>query len=701
MARYLAGIDIGGTFTDCVVVDDTGHVITAKSPSTPPEFSQGIVNALELAAQRLGLSLETLCRSLDLIAHGTTVGTNALIQKRGARVGLITTRGHEDCIHIMRGSRGLNGRDIRKVSHFSEGPKPHPIVPKSLIRGVSERIDAAGAVVAPINVRQVEAAVDSLVAQGVESLAICLLWSFKNPAHEMEVKRIVAERAPQLFVSCSSDLVPKWGEYERTTAVALNAYIGPVTARYLRNIDARLRELGYANSLQITQCGGGTISVQRAIEAPLLTLDSGPVAGVTGSLHLGALMNEPNIITTDMGGTSFDVGVIHDGAAAASYKSTVDQYDYFLPKVDIQAIGAGGGSIAWIDDTTRTLHVGPDSASSLPGPVCYSRGGTEPTVTDAAVVLGYLDPDRFAGGRMKLDREAAATAIERLGSQLGLSVDECAAGICRIVEFNMADIIRRTTVEKGHDPRDFVLLAFGGAGPAHAGVFGAEVEVKKVLIPQRKTASVWCAFGAAAADVLHVCERASLMVAPFDVQNINHELRILADQGSAQLASDGLSVDRYAFSVDLRHRGQINEVEVPVPGSSLSPAELHTMGEDFFQRYEALYGKGSSFRGARLEAVTFRCRVSSHTPKPNLQVATVLKNDLPANAARADRSVYWAETRERKATPVFDGDVLEPGHRIAGPAIVETTDTTVVVRPRQSLLVDTFGNFELTIDKHS
>ena len=701
MAGYLAGIDIGGTFTDCVVVDRVGNVVTAKSPSTPPDFSQGIVNALELAAQRLGLGLQQLCRSLDLIAHGTTVGTNALIQKRGARVGLITTKGHEDCIHIMRGSRGLSGRDIRKVAHFSEGPKPHPIVPKSLIRGVSERIDAAGDVVAPLNVLEVEAAVDALVAQGVEALAICLLWSFKNPAHEMEVKRIVSERAPQLFISCSADLVPKWGEYERTTAVALNAYIGPVTARYLRNIDARLRELGYANSLQITQCGGGTISVQRAIEAPLLTLDSGPVAGVTGSLHLGALMNEPNIITTDMGGTSFDVGVIHDGAAAASYKSTVDQYDYFLPKVDIQAIGAGGGSIAWIDEATGTLHVGPDSAGSLPGPVCYGRGGTAPTVTDAAVVLGYLDPDRFAAGRMKLDGAAAAAAIGRLGEQLGMSVDECAAGICRIVEFNMADIIRRTTVEKGHDPRDFVLLAFGGAGPAHAGVFGAEVEVKKVLIPQRKTASVWCAFGAAAADVLHVYERANLMVAPFEGERINQELRALAGHGQAQLAADGLPVDRYAYSVDLRHRGQINEVEVPVPGSALSAADLETMTEDFFQRYEALYGRGASFRGARLEAVTFRCRVSSTTPKPNLQVATHLQTELPVTAIRSERTVYWAETRRRTSTAVFDGDVLEPGHRIAGPAIVETTDTTVVVRPRQSLLVDAFGNFELAIGNRS
>ena len=538
--EYLVGIDIGGTFTDCVVVDSSGNVTTAKAPSTPPDFSRGMFEALESAAGRLGLKLEALAKQLALVSHGTTIGTNALITKRGATVGLITTRGHEDCIHIMRGSRGYGGRDIRKVVHFSEGRKPDPIVPRRLIAGVSERVDCFGKVVVELNLAETEAAVDRLLAEGAKAIAICFLWSFKNPEHERRVKAIVQQRAPGMFVTCSSELVPKWGEYERTTATVLNAYVGPATASYLRNIDERLQALGYRAPLQITQCAGGTISVAKAVEAPLLTLDSGPVSGVTGSMYLAELMGEKNVITTDMGGTSFDVGIIYHGEAARSHLSTVNQYEYFLSKVDIQAIGAGGGSLAWIDDITGTLHVGPDSAGALPGPICYRRGGTVPTVTDADLLLGYLDPDTFAGGKMSLDLAAAAGAIDAMGRKLGLSPDETAAGIAKIAEFNMADLIRRATIEKGFDPRDFVLFAFGGAGPMHAGIFARELGIRKVVVPQRKTASTWCAFGAAAADILHVYEKADIMRSPFSAEAMNAAWRDLREHAAAQLARDGM-----------------------------------------------------------------------------------------------------------------------------------------------------------------
>jgi N-methylhydantoinase A len=697
MQRFLAGIDIGGTFTDVVLIDGDGHLTTAKSPSTPPNFADGVVDALTLGASRLGVTLEDLCGRLEMVTHGTTVGTNALIQKRGARVGIITTRGHEDCIHIMRGSRGYSGRDLRKVSHFSEGPKPQPLVPKRYIRGVSERIDSFGQVVAPLNEAELARAIDELLALNVEAIAICFLWSFKHPAHERRAVEMVKAKAPELFVTSSAELVPKWGEYERTTAVALNAYIGPLTSRYLRTIDRKLKDLGYAAPLQIMQCGGGAISVERAIEAPLLTLDSGPVAGVTGSAFLADIMKHRNVITTDMGGTSFDVGVIHEAAAEASYKSSVNQYEYFLPKVDIQAIGAGGGSLAWIDETTGTLHVGPDSAGSRPGPVCYGRGGTVPTVTDAALALGYLDAASFAGGKVALDRDASVAAIAALGAKIGMSADECAAGICRIVEFNMADIIRRTTVEKGYDPRDFVLFAFGGAGPAHAGMFAREVGVARVIIPQRRTASVWCAFGAASADVLHVYERANLMASPFDLAAINRELTALAGQGEAQLAREAGTTRKFSFSIDLRHRGQINEVEVPIDHDSLDRNGLDGLIARFFERYEAMFGRGSSLRHARLEVVTFRCRASAITAKPTLRSGDTLSAELPASAARGRRSVYWTDRKLRQDTAVFDGDALVSGNRIAGPAIVETLDTTVVVHDGQALLIDASGNFELDL----
>src|SRR5689334_9835227 len=302
---------------------------------------------------------------------------------------------------------------------------------------------------------------------------------------------------------------------------------------YLNRLDRTLTDLGYAHGLQIAQCGGGTVPVKRAGEAPLLTLDSGPVSGVTASTFLGAAMGEKNIITTDMGGTSFDVSIIHEGKPAYSFISNTDQYEYFLPKVDLQAIGAGGGSLARVDAERRTLTVGPDSAGAFPGPVCYGRGGTVPTVTDAQLVLGYLDPDNFAGGRMKLDHAAAFQAIEQLGKSIGMSATECAAGICRIVELHMADIIRKVTVEKGFDPREFALFAFGGAGPAHAAVFARELGVRKVVVPQRKAASTWCAFGAAAADVLHILEHTEIMPTPVPAKRINEHLDTLQKKAAA------------------------------------------------------------------------------------------------------------------------------------------------------------------------
>src|SRR5919204_7006956 len=306
---YLVGIDIGGTFTDCAIVDTAGKLLTTKVPSTPSDFARGMMDALDAGAQAIGVPLTKFCRDIDFLSHGTTVGTNTIIQKKGARVGLITTKGHEDAIHIMRGSRGYGGRDIRKVVHFPETAKPAPIVPKRLIRGISERVDCFGEVVVELNEREAEAAIRELINLGVEAIAICFLWSFRNPKHENRVKAMVQRIAPEVFVTTSFDIAPKWGEYERVTATALNAYLGPVMGGYLGRLDSSLKKLGYEHGLQITQCGGGTVPVARAGEAPLLTLDSGPVSGVTASMFLGSAMGAKNVITTDMGGTSFDVSI--------------------------------------------------------------------------------------------------------------------------------------------------------------------------------------------------------------------------------------------------------------------------------------------------------------------------------------------------------------------------------------------------------
>jgi N-methylhydantoinase A len=692
---YLVGIDIGGTFTDCAIVDRGGKLLTTKVPSTPADFSRGMMDALGAGAQALGLELDQFCRGIAFLSHGTTVGTNTIIQKRGAKVGLITTKGHEDAIHIMRGSRGYGGRDIRKVVHFPETSKPVPIVPKRLIRGVSERVDCFGEIVVRLNEAQAEAAIRELLAEGVQAIAICFLWSFRNPQHELRVRELVKSISRDVFVTCSVDIAPKWGEYERVTATALNAYLGPVMSGYLKNLDNTLAGLGYEHGLQIAQCGGGTVPVARAGEAPLLTLDSGPVSGVTASMFLGAAMGEPNIITTDMGGTSFDVSIIYGGKPAYSFISNTDQYEYFLPKVDLQAIGAGGGSLVRVHPETRTMTVGPDSAGAFPGPVCYSRGGTLPTVTDAQLVLGYLDPDNFAGGRMTLDRASAVQAIESLGKPLGMSAQECAAGICRIVELQMADVIRKVTVEKGFDPRDFVLFAFGGAGPAHAGVFAAELGVKKIIVPQRKAASTWCAFGAAAADVLHIFEHTEIMATPVASARVNKNLESLERQARALMKGEGIAAtrQRFEFSLDVRHKGQINEVELLLPWERLPANYEAPLRKLFVGRYEKLYGRGSALAGAQLEIVVCRLRARALTPRPRLVRTKTVSKQIPRDAIRKPRSIYWSGV---KKTPVYDGEKLLAGNTLKGPAIVETSDTAVVVHPGRTLRVDTLGNFEIT-----
>ena len=696
---FLIGVDIGGTFTDCVIIDPDGNVTTAKAPSTPDDFARGMIDALRAGAAALEISVEQLCKKTRLLTHGTTVGTNAVVQRRGAKVGLITTKGHNDVIHIMRGSRGFTGRDIKKVVHFPESKKPEPVVPKTLIRGVSERVDCFGSVVVPLNENEAAVAIDDLVGMGVEAIAVCFLWSFKYPEHERRVAKMIEEHAPNIFVTISSELVPKWGEYERTTATALNAYIGPLTSGYLGRLGKTLEEMGYPNPMQITQCGGGTISLKRGRAAPLLTLDSGPVSGVTGSRYLGDLMELPNIITTDMGGTSFDVGIIHEGHPAFSYVSNVNQYEYFLPKVDIQTIGSGGGSLVRADERTRTLHVGPESAGADPGPVCYGRGGQVPTVTDAALVLGYIGTSSFADGRVKLEQQAAEAAITEIGRKVDLDMLNCASGIVTIAEHQMANLILRMTIQKGLDPRDFVLFAFGGAGPMHAGVFAFELGASKVVIPQGRMASTWCAFGAASADMLHIAEHVNIITSPFSVEDMNANFEFMIDELRSQLAAEGAPPESQVFqcSLDVRHKGQINEVEVPLSGVEFSASQVVEIDNDFHALYQQIYGKGSSFPRAKLEVVTFRVRGSAVTPKPRL-VSTDTTLEIPSSAQRDPRPIFWRERGAVLQTTVFSGEKLAPGNQINGPAVIETSDTTVVVHPGRQARVDAFSNIELTME---
>jgi N-methylhydantoinase A len=697
---FICGIDTGGTFTDAVVMDAHGRIVTAKAPSTPHDFSQGVMDSLQLIADKLGLSVEQLLQDTSRLALGTTVGTNAMLQRRGARVGLITTKGHRDVIHIMRGARGVPGVASELVLHFPESNKPDPIVPKTLIAEVSERVDCMGDVVVELNEAEAEAAITHLVSRGVEAIAICFLWSFKYPAHERRVKAMVERLAPQVFVCCSVDLVPRWGEYERTAATAINAYIGPVTSAYLQGLAGRVQHAGLRYPLQIMQCGGGVMPAAEAAGRAFLTLDSGPVAGVLASQYLGSVIGHNHIIATDMGGTSFDVGLIRDGVPVASYQSVVQQYEYFVPRIDIRSIGSGGGSIIWVDEVSSSLRVGPLSAGAEPGPVCYGRGGTQPTVTDADVVLGYLDPDYFLGGRLRLDREAAWRSIETVATRIGLGIIETASGAARVVEHQMADLIRKVTVQKGYDPRDFVVFAYGGAGPVHAGVYARELGARSVIVPLGAVCSLWSALGAASADLLHIYEAVDIQPSPFDPQRVATHFAALAERGLAQLQADGIAPAqaRLAHSADLRYKGQINEVEVPLDAGPIDQARLAQLVADFHNRYESLYGPGAGFREARVEIVTYRVRASSMSPKPVLRPAPAVGVAPPAAARAPARPVYWAEREDFEETPIYWGELLQSGNVIQGPAILQVPVTTIVVHPGQTARLDPYGN--VLIDLH-
>jgi len=700
MTDFICGIDTGGTFTDCVVIDVGGRIVTAKAPSTPRDFSTGVLDALDLVSEKLGLTTEAVLRRTARLALGTTVGTNALLQRRGAKVGLVTTRGHRDVIHIMRGARGVPGLASEKVLHFPESSKPDPIVPKTLIAEVSERVDCKGEVVVELNEQEAEAAIRRLVAKDVDAIAICFLWSFKHPEHERRVKAMVEHLAPGIFVCCSVDLVPRWGEYERTAATVINAYLGPVTASYMEHVGRRVGAAGLATPVQVMQCGGGVVPASEAARKSFLTLDSGPVAGVLASQFLGEVLGQKNVIATDMGGTSFDVGLVHAGAPVASYQSVVNQYEYFVPRIDIRSIGSGGGSIIWLDETSGTLRVGPVSAGADPGPVCYGRGGQQPTVTDAALVLGYLDPGHFLGGRLRLDREAALASLTPLATRLGLGVVETASGAARVVEHQMADLIRKVTVQKGYDPRDFVVFAYGGAGPVHAGVYARELGAQSVIVPLGGVCSLWSALGAAAADLLHIHETVDIQANPFDPARVNTVFAQLEKQGTAQLREDAIdqATARILRSADMRYKGQINEVEVSVPDGALGAVALEGLVGDFHRRYESLYGPGAGFREARVEIVTYRVRTSAVSPKPSLQPLPERGPTPPTEACAPPRRVYWAETGDFEATPIFWGDRLQAGNIVKGPAIIQVPDTTIVMHPGQTARIDPYGN--VLIDLH-
>jgi N-methylhydantoinase A/oxoprolinase/acetone carboxylase beta subunit len=686
--RFRIGVDIGGTFTDCVVAE-RGNRTVAKAMTTHGSLTDGVLDALRVNAEQLGLTRSELLSATDMFVHGTTVATNAILTRAGARTGLITTRGHEDTLIMGKSFSKAAGLSERERAHAARLRKPEPIIPRELIRGVTERVDVDGQVIVPLQDEELVGAVRELLAEGVEAIAVSFLWSFANDAHERRAEELMANLGVDVFTTFSCELAPVLGEYERTATTALNAYIGPKMIGYLQSLESELQREGLASRMLVMQSSGGLTSVEDASIRPIMTLDSGPTGGVLGCLRLGELYDEPNVICTDVGGTSFDVGLIIGGEVTLDSQPIISQHVLNFPKVSVKSIGAGGGSIAWVDDF-GLLRVGPQSAGSAPGPACYGRGGREPTVTDADLVLGYVDPDAFLGGRMRLDRELAMRALAGLGRRLGLEPEEVAMGIFRIINSHMADLIRTSTIERGHDPRDCILVAYGGAAPAHAVFYGDDINAKGIYVLADSTA--FSAEGMLTCDVLHTAEISALAVSPVTEDAARQmterfetlECRVLAQFADESIEPATVDVER---TIGIKYRLQTHAVDIEVASGPLTVASLEGTVDRFTERYRQLYGQGSVLVDGAVEfevhRVRGRCAIDSMPLRSPVAAA-----DSPPEPTQERLACF--EPSGFVPTSVFDGSSLLPGHVLMGPAIIERMGDSVVVPPGFEAIVDPY-----------
>jgi N-methylhydantoinase A len=695
--EYTIGVDIGGTFTDCVVLDERGFLVVGKALSTQRDFSIGALDAVRDAARNLGLNGEDeLIRSARFFFHACTIGDNTLITRAGAKTGLITTRGFGDALLMMRGMTA-EGLTEEEAAHTAALAKPDPIVPRVLIEELTERIDYKGSVLIPLKIEAIEAAIESLFAKRVESAAVCLLWSIANDSHEKAVAELVRRKYPQVFLSLSSQVAPFLGEYERTATTVFNAYIGPRITEYLNNLARVLREKQLRDEPLIMQAYGGVLNVTATCANAVGTIESGPAAGVVGSQYLGELIGEKNVLATDMGGTTFKISVIHDGRIEKDYNPVIQRHRILSTKIWVESIGAGGGSIARIDPESGILKVGPQGAGASPGPVCYRAGGDEPTVSDADLVLGYLNENYFLGGKIPIDKQAAERAIgEKIAAPLGMSIIDAAAGIYKIANAHMSDLIRKATVERGHDPRKFVLFAFGGAAPVHAGRYAADLGIKEIVVPL--TASVHGATGLISSDVVYEYGKSDHLIAPFDLQRLNQNFSMLIGQARRDLESRGFTGADIEIvrGLDMRYRYQVHELTLLLPpgAADLQAQELNKLYDDFHRLYEKSYGLGSGYREAGMEVMTFRLTARGRLRKPSM-TRQALNGKESSFAVKSRRPVYFDECRAAVDTVIYDFDKMKPGNELTGPAIIETPVTTIVVNPQDRAYMDEFRNMRI------
>lgn len=677
-ARLRVGVDTGGTFTDVCVFDArTGQVRVWKLSSSNADPSQAIAEGVRQSLAAAGLE----ATDVSYFGHGTTVATNALIQGRTARTAMITTAGFRDVVEI--------GRQRRPALYDLQTRKPSPLAPRDLRLEVSERVTSDGAVLVPLDEAQVLQAIEALRDARVDAVAVCFLFAHLAPQHEARVKALIQEYLPQMFVSTSHEVAAEYREFERFSTTLVNAALGPVMTAYLQRLQARLLDLGISSPVRLTQSNGGVIAASHAASHPVRTVLSGPAAGVMGAIEVARGAGIADLITFDMGGTSSDVCLISGGRPPLAMNASVHGHPLKVPMLNIHAVGAGGGSIARVDDG-GLLKVGPDSAGAYPGPVCYGHGNLEPTVTDANVVLQILNPTHLLGGRMPIDRERSLAAVAGLAQRLGLEVMQTAQGILSVVTANMAKAIRVVSIEQGHDPRDYTLMAFGGAGPVHAARLARELDMQRVLIPP--SPGILCAMGLLLTDPkAYFSAGCQLGLHTTQLADAAQVFARLSDEAAQWFALEGIddaarTQQRFA---DLRYQGQAHELLIACPSGPLDGAWLAEVLQRFEAEHRQIYGFDSPQEAVRI--VALRVEATAVVERPNLQPFTPT-GALVADARTGERPVWLAEQGGFVDTPVYDRARLEPGHRLHGPLILEQMDSTTLVLPGQVASIDAYLN---------
>jgi len=680
------GIDVGGTFTDFIVTRDGAEPAIYKTLSTPADPSIAVVEGLaEIAAgQTPAQSLAEFAPTIDTIVHGTTVATNAVLTRTGAKSALLTTRGVRDALEMRRG--------IREEQYNNRYTNVEPLVPRYLRAGVGGRLDRAGREVEPLSVEDVKSAIGLFRAEGVEAVSICFMNAFANPAHERAAAELVRKALPGAYLTVSTDLLPSIRFYERVSTTALNSYVGPKLNRYLDQLVGRLKEAGFRGVLLIMQSNGGVVTPQIAREQAALTLLSGPAGGPGAGLFYARAHGRDLAITVDMGGTSFEASVAV-GAPMLVTEGEIARLKTALPMLDIHTIGAGGGSIGWIDEG-GLLRMGPASAGADPGPACYGKGGELPTTTDANVVLGYLDPEYFAGGKMRLDAAAARRVIEtRIAQPMGLSVEEAAAGMYRVVCNNMAQGVREVTIKRGFDPREFPLVAAGGAGPIHSCLIASELEIPLQIVPRES--SVLCAFGMLLSDLKHDFVRTFVgRLESLDWARLGALVDGMIAEGGRLLAEEGVpeARRRAAVKLDCRYIKQYHEVSFAVPGGAIARRDAAAIARAFHAEHERLYGYALAEEGTPVEIINVRVQAIGATARPRYRTEEWGGEDA-AHALKGRRGMYIPEAKQFQPVPVYDGHRLRYGNRIAGPAMIEEVTTAVFVSAAYDCAVDALGSF--------